>query len=118
MDTQSLSLQLAAAEATVNGEMIRWLVGKEVKITKSHDVYGRKWELSRFELVLLEALKREYHKNLIYLAIKQGNTSVRAVSACTGLELKRISYLLTDLEKTSMVEFRGMEDKKPVFAAL
>ncbi len=118
MDTEAVSLPLAAAERTVNGEMIRWLVGKEVKITKSGDVYGRKWELSRFDSVLRDALKREYHKNLVYLAIKEGNTNVRAISACTGLELKWISYLLTDLEKTSMVEFRGMEDKKPVFAAL
>jgi hypothetical protein len=118
LDSQALSLPLAAAERTVNNEMVRWLVGKEVKITRGSDVYGRKWDLSRFESVLHQALKREYQKNLIYLAIQQGNTNVRAVSACTGLALKRISYLLTDMEKTSMVEFRGMEDKKPVFAAL
>ena len=36
----------------------------------------------------------------------------------TGIEILRISYLLADMERISMVEFTGMEDSKPVFAAL
>jgi predicted transcriptional regulator len=63
-------------------------------------------------------LEREYHKNLIYLAIKQGSTSVRDVSAKTGLELLGVSYLLADLERTNRVEFTGMTNSIPVFAAL
>jgi len=30
----------------------------------------------------------------------------------------RVSYLLADMEKRSMVEFMGMEDSKHVFAIL
>jgi hypothetical protein len=63
-------------------------------------------------------LEREYQKNLIYLAIKYGDTNVRAIRERTGIEILRISYLLADMERTSMVEFTGMEDSKPVFAAL
>jgi hypothetical protein len=32
--------------------------------------------------------------------------------------LQRVSYLLADMEKRSMVEFKGMDEKKPIFAAL
>ena len=34
---------------TVNGETLRWLVGKEVKITTKGDVYGRKWDVENMK---------------------------------------------------------------------
>jgi len=118
LDNFALDLQLNAAEMTMNGETMRWLIGKEVRITTKGDVYGRQWDVKKYEGVLFEMLEREYHKNLIYLAIKQGCTNVRTISEKTGLEILRISYLLADMERISMVEFTGMEDSKPVFAAL
>ena len=118
LDASAFDLQLNAAEMTVDGETIRWLVGKEVKITTQGDVYGRQWDVETYERILYDSLEREYHKNLIYLAIKQDCTNVRAISKMTGLEILRISYLLADMERTSMVEFTGMEDSKPIFAAL
>ena len=118
LNTSELEMQLTAAEMTLDGETMRWLVGKEVKITTQGDVYGRKWDITTYENVLFDMLVREYQKNLIYLAIKEGHTNVRAISEKTGVEILRISYLLADMERTSMVEFTGMEDSKPVFAAL
>ncbi len=118
LDSSELDLQLTAAEMTMKGETLRWLVGKEIKITTKGDVYGRQWDVEKYEKVLFDMLEREYQKNLIYLAIKHDCTNVRAISEKTGLEILRISYLLADMERISMVEFAGMEDSKPVFAAL
>ena len=118
LDAAAVDMQLTAAEMTLDSETLRWLVGKEVKITSQGDVYGRSWDVEKYEAVLFDMLEREYHKNLIYLAIKQGCTNVRTISEKTGLEILRISYLLADMERISMVEFTGMEDSKPVFAAL
>ena len=118
LDSKGFADQLAAAEATLTGETLRWMVGKEVTITSKGDVYGRKWDKNTFESILDQVLEREYHKQLILQAIKTGKTSVRDISASIGLDLRRISYLLADMEKTNMVEFTGMEDRKPVFAAL
>jgi hypothetical protein len=109
---------LNAAEITLNSETLRWLVGKEVGITTRGDVYGRTWDTERFESVLDAALMRDYHKNLIYIAIKGGHTSVRDISKHTDLDLMRVSYLLADLEKTNRVEFAGMKERVSAFAAL
>ncbi len=117
-DPKALSFELAAAEMTLAGETLRWMVGKEVKITTDGDVYGRKWDTETYESVLDAVLEREYQKNLIYQAVKDGRTSVRDINEKIGLDLKRISYLLADLEKTNKVEFTGMKESKPVFAAL
>ena len=115
-DPQEYALQLAAVENTLSGEPIRWLVGKEIRITTKGDVYGRRWDEDSFEKILDSALEREYHMNLILEAIKDGCAAPRDVSGRTGLGLKQISYLLADLEKTGKVEFKKMEACKPVFA--
>jgi hypothetical protein len=115
---EMFSLELAAAEETLKAETLRWMVGKEVRLLARGDVYGRKWEKANFEKILDEVLEREYHKQLIRQAIIAGFTSVRAVSGRIGLELKRISYLLADMEKTNMVEFKGHTECVPVFGAL
>ena len=111
-------MELEAAQMTFQDEMLRWMVGKQVKITTDGDVYGRKWDLAKYELILDSVLEREYQKNLIYLAIQAGFTSVRAINEKIGLELALISRLIADMEKTNKVEFKGMDNKIPVFAAL
>ncbi len=117
-DSDAFAFELAAAEKTLAGETLRWMVGKEIKITAKGDVYGRKWDVDSYETILDSVLEREYQKNLIYQAVKEGYTSVRDISEKIGLELGRISYLLADLEKTNKVEFTGMKDRIPVFAVL
>jgi orotate phosphoribosyltransferase-like protein len=117
-DPNAFTSELAAAEMTLSGETLRWMVGKEVTITTKGDVYGRKWDIESYESILDFVLEREYQKNLIYQTVKEGYTSVRDISKKIGLDLKRISYLMADLEKTNRVEFAGMKDSIPVFAAL
>jgi hypothetical protein len=117
-DPARFKLQLEAVTMTLNGEPLRWTVGKAQTLTAKGDVYGRKWEKQRFESVLDTMLEREYTKNLIFVAIKEGFTSVRDISGETGLELRQVSFLLAELEKSAMVEFVGMEESKPVFAAM
>jgi len=118
LDAERFNLELEACEMTVSDETIRWLVGKEVNITTKGDVYGRSWDVEKYESVLHSELEREYQKNLIYLAIREGASSVRDVSAKIDVDLLRVSYLLADLERTNRVEFTGMQESKPVFAAL
>jgi len=118
LDAAEVALELEACEMTVSDETIRWLVGKEVRITTQGDVYGRSWDLAAYESVLFKELEREYLKNLIYLAIREGSVSVREISARIGVDVLRVSYLLADLERTNRVEFTGMQERKPVFAAL
>lgn len=114
-DSQSFELELDAAEMTFGSETLRWLVGKEVSLTTKGDVYGRKWDVNHFEEILISVLEREYQKNLIWIALTEGLTSVRDISGRTGLDLDRISFLISDLEKTNRVMFKGHRDSVPVF---
>jgi len=115
-DPQAVALELEASEMTLSGEYVRWLAGKQEKIVSQGDVYGRRWDPDHFESIVTAMLEREYHKNLICLAIREGFTSVRQIGRKTGLELARISKLIAEMEKTSRVVFKGMTDYKPIFA--
>ena len=117
-DPNAFAFELAAAELTLAGETLRWMVGKEVKITTKGDVFGRRWDTDTFESILDSLLERVYQKNLILQAVKEGHTSVRDIHKKIGLDLKRISYLLADMENTNIVEFVGMKESKPIFAAI
>jgi len=117
LDTKAFALQLAAVEAALNTEVLRWSVGKQVKTTTEGDVYGRKWDAASYQGVLDKVLAREYQACLIVEAIKAGHTAPRAISAATGLEVRLISYLLADMEKRSLVRFERMDECTPVFAA-
>jgi len=117
-DPAAYAMELAAVQSTLASETLRWMVGKQVHITAKGDVYGRPWDPAGFESILDAALEREYHISLILEALKEGCTAPRDIRRRIGLDLKRISYLLADMEKRSLVEFKGMEACKPIFAAL
>jgi len=117
-DPKAFAFELAAAELTLAEETLRWMVGKEIKITTKGDVFGRRWDTVTFESILDSLLERVYQKNLILQAVKEGHTSVRDIHKKIGLDLRRISYLLADMENRNMVELVGMEENKPIFAAL
>jgi hypothetical protein len=117
LDTKAFALQLAAVEAALSAEVLRWAVGKQVKTTTEGDVYGRKWDAATYEGILDKVLAREYQSSLIVQAIKAGHTAPRDISATTGLEVRLISYLIADMEKRSVVRFERMDNCKPVFAA-
>ena len=52
LDGERFSMKLEACEMTVSDETIRWLVGKEVTITKEGDVYGRSWDVEKYESII------------------------------------------------------------------
>ncbi len=118
LDRKDKELALAAARRTVDGEIVRWTVGKETALTDKGDVYGRSWDIERFEAILDSVAGAELEKHLIYEALNRGCTSVREVASMTGMELPRISFVMADMERTGMIEFRGMENHKPQFAAV
>ena len=116
-DPALFELQLGAAERTAESERLRWLMSKAAPLIAKGDVYGRKWDEEHVAPILNAVLEREYHQNLIYLALKEGLASVRDISKRTGLDLLRISQLLSELEKASQVVFKGHQNRAPQFEA-
>jgi len=92
-------------------------MGKAVSLIARGDVYGRRWDEERLTPILKSVLEREYHQNLIYLALREGHASVRDIGKRTGLDLLRISRLLSEMEKTNQAVFKGHQNRAPQFEA-
>lgn len=116
LDPKKFELELKSARRTLNNELVRWTVGKEKTITEQGDIYGRPWQLDNYRQVLDQIASKEYYKNLIYTALEYGCKSVRDINEKTGMDMNKISFLLADMEKDGMVEFKGMQNHKPEFA--
>jgi len=116
LDREGFGLELKALRMTLDGEFVRWTVGKEKPITDHGDVYGRSWDPERFEAALEAIASKEYDKNLICGAFEQGCQTLREVAGLTGLELHRVSHLLTDLEKYGRVQLTGMDNHTPHYS--
>jgi len=110
-----LEQSLKAAEATVQSERIRWLLGKELALLQERNVFGEKLSLSEIDLLIDTALKEEYLKNLLSLILKEKPLSCKEIANLVGLSPMAISSCLIDLEESGMVSLRGFEGKTPKY---
>ncbi len=118
LDQEANGLALEAARRTLDSEIVRWTVGKETTLTQKGDVYGREWNPEQFEDILDTLAGTEFEKSLIYTALNRGCKSVRDIHGLTHMDLAKISYHMSDMERTGLIEFKGMADHTPEFVAV
>ena len=78
----------------------------------------KSWTPTAYEEMLKSSAKEEYHRGLIYAALKAEPRTVRQIAASTGLPIYTISLRLNDLEKISLVSIMGHEGTSPKFGLL
>ena len=108
---------LAAMEAALNSQRLRWLMGIQVQVTERGNVYGEKLEEEDYREHLLRTSKEEYEKALVMESLRDRPGTVRQIALETGLAVFSVSCLLNDLERRHMVHFNGYEGSTPTFAA-
>jgi F420-non-reducing hydrogenase iron-sulfur subunit len=118
LDRDKMRLQLGAVSRAINSPDLRWLLGMERQLTERENVYHEQLDRAVYEDVVKAAAKEEYHRGLIYEALKSGPRTVRQLASATGLPIYTISLRLNDLEKTSLVSILGHEGHSPKFGLL
>jgi F420-non-reducing hydrogenase iron-sulfur subunit len=118
LDREQLALQLGAVSRAINNADLRWLLGMERQLTERENVYHEKLDRAVYEDVVKSAAQEEYHRGLIYEALKAEPRTVRQIATATGLPVYTISLRLNDLEKISLVSILGHEGHSPKFGLL
>jgi F420-non-reducing hydrogenase iron-sulfur subunit len=118
LDREKMALQLAAVSRALMNPDLRWLMGMERQLTERENVYHEKLDRAGFDELVKSAAKEEYHRGLIYDALKTGPQTVRQIAAATGLPIYTIAVRLNDLEKTSLVSILGHEGRSPKFGLM
>lgn len=111
-------LQLAAIEGALNSPRLRWLVGIDRQLTERENVYHEKVDEAEYLQLMTSAVEMEYHKALIFEALKESPLSVGEIAARTGLPIYTVSLRLGDLEKTGKADLYGYDHTTPKFYRL
>jgi F420-non-reducing hydrogenase iron-sulfur subunit len=118
LDRDQMGLQLAAVSRSINNPDLRWLMGMQRQLTERENVYHDRLDPAAYEELLKSSAEQEYHRSLIYEALKAEPRTVRQIAALTGLPIYTVSLRLNDLEKISLVNILGHEGHSPKFGLL
>lgn len=111
-------LELQAMKKTVREESIRWLAGMVRRVTEVGNVYGEKITREEYDKIMDKALRDEYHRSLISVALKERPMSVRELDEVTHIGIEAISNYLTDLDARGEVSFHGFEGRVSKYITL
>jgi len=105
-----IAMKLAAAS-----DRMRALVGRQRKITEEENVYGEKFPEEEFDVLMDQAIKEEYERYRILVALEEDSKSVKDL----GIELKLdpsivLEHMLT-LKSRSQVDFQEIIGNTPIF---
>jgi len=114
---KKLSERLAAAQEVVDGERVRWLLGKKLKLTHEENVYGKQIAENRYELILANAASAELERKLILKEISNVPKSAVEVAGALGLEPAEVLRHFIALKKWHLAEDAGERDGYLLFRA-
>ncbi len=91
---QEMKKKLEAIQSALEGEKIRWMVGKGYELTEKENVYGERLSKEKLEKLIEGTIRDELIKNRIIGIIQTNYLSAKEISDSLNLELKEtLSYL-------------------------
>jgi DNA-binding transcriptional ArsR family regulator len=94
---------------------LRALVGRQRKITEEENVYGEKVPEEEFNELLDTALKEEYDRHRILLALARDSKSVKDLAVELDLEPSLVLEHMLILKGRSQVDFQEIIGNTPLF---
>ena len=113
----SLKSRLEAAKMTLDGERVRWLVGKEEALTEGKNVFGEQLQKNRYEFIVQKAASIEYRRNLILSNLNEART-VHELHDLTDMPKKEIVEHIIALLRWRKIEQAGMKGRSPTYVSL
>jgi hypothetical protein len=114
---KKLSERMDAAMEVMDGERIRWLLGKKLKITQGENVFGKQIAESRYELILSNAAQAELTRKLIFEEIKGTPKSTVEIAQVLDMEPAEVLRHLIAMRRWRQVEEAGERDGFLLFRA-
>jgi DNA-binding transcriptional ArsR family regulator len=107
--------KIRAALRTLEGERIRWLLGKKGSLTTADNVFGETITDARYSFILQKAAAVELERNLLLLQMEAGSQTVHELHDATGLPKPEIVKHLIALKRWRMIEQVGMKGQSPQY---
>jgi coenzyme F420-reducing hydrogenase delta subunit len=109
---QEMKEKLNAIRASLDGEKIRWMVGKGPELMEKENVYGERVPKEKIEGVLEGTIQDEFIKNRIVLLIGSKPLPATEISNTLNLKLKDTLSYLVSLVGEGRIGFDPSEEGK------
>jgi len=108
--TEEVEGKLRAIRASLEGEKIRWMVGKAPELMEKENVYGERTDPERVREVLETTLREELCKNRIMGFLEAATMTANEISDKLGLPLKETLPHLVSLVGEGRIGFDASEE--------
>ncbi len=110
--------KIRAALRTLEGERIRWLLGKKGSLTTKDNVFGETITDARYSFILQKAASVELERNMLLLQMEAGPRTVHELHDATGLPKPEIVRHIIALKRWRLIEQVGMKGQSPQYKAV
>lgn len=104
--------RLLAVKASLEGEKIRWVVGKGPELQEKENVYGERLPRERLDEVIEATIRDEFIKNRIVLLVGSKSLEAMEISQTLNLKLKETLPYLVSLVGEGKIGFDPSEEGK------
>src|SRR4030066_182085 len=110
--------RIRAALRTLEGERVRWLLGKKGTLTTSGNVFGEAITGPRYDFIVQKAAGVELERNLLLQEMEEGPRTVHELHDATGMPKPEIVKHIIALKRWRLVEQVGMKGQSPQYMAV
>lgn len=111
-------VKIHAALRTLEGERIRWLLGKKGSLTTEENVFGEMITDGRYSFILQKAAAVELERNMLLLQMEASPQTVHELHDATGLPKPEIVRHIIALKRWRLIEQVGMTGQSPQYKAV
>jgi hypothetical protein len=109
--------KIRAALRTVEGERVRWLLGKKGQLTTSGNVFGEALSPPRYDFIVQKTAYVELERNLLLDELEDGPRTVHELHHATRIPKPEIVKHIIALKRWRLVEQVGMKGQSPQYVA-
>lgn len=111
-------VKIHAALRTLEGERIRWLLGKKGSLTTEENMFGETITDGRYCFILQKAAAVELERNMLLLQMEASPQTVHELHDATGLPKPEIVRHIIALKRWRLIEQVGMTGQSPQYKAV
>ena len=114
LDGDQVQERLAAAKRVVEGERIRWLVGRKQELVEVGNVYGEVVNKETFDALLAASVEEEYLRSRLLLLTTEP-LSVKEMAGIVGVAPRLVLPHVMAMEQAGLMTMVGVEDRSPKY---
>lgn len=107
--------KLAAAEAVLAGEKMRWVIGKQTEFTESGNKYGEIFTEHEFTRAIDMIVVEEIETQEILGELKAGSQSVKDLAATLAMPSERVFRYITALKRRELIQLEKVDGRTPLY---